>query len=443
MISTPRKMFSILIPLFILGISTSAFSQPRHFPAGTRDISIPTQAGVRSDLLANISTRVEKSIAQGSYPGAVVLVSHRGHVIYRGVFGNRRIQPDIAPMHFDTLFDLASLTKVVVTTTAVMQLIEQGKLELDTPVAKYWPAFGANGKSEVSIRELLTHTSGLIPDITDPLHPNSTPSWDGEASALTQITHLKLTNPPGTAFVYSDVNFLVLGYLVEILSGQTLDKYASEHIFKRLNMDDTGYLPAASLRDRIAPTEIIEKELRWANVHDASAHAMDGVAGNAGVFSDAADLSLFAQCLLNNGKIKDSSSKSKKKTAYLLGPLTVFKMTTPQTPTAVPELRGLGWDIDSAYTARGSLFPSRSYGHTGYTGTSLWIDPVTQTYIIILTSRTHPTPASFNQVMYDRREIANIVAASLTDISLPEQGTTGIGEIYRAYEKYTDKKTSH
>jgi CubicO group peptidase (beta-lactamase class C family) len=435
-----KKTIILLVCFAGVSAASEAISQARHFPEGTRDVSMPATAGVRSDLLDAISNRVEKSIASGMYPGAVILVSHRGHTIYRGVFGNRRLEPDVAPMRFDTIFDIASLSKVVATTPAVMQLIERGKLELDAPVSHYWPAFAANGKSEVTIRDLLTHTSGLKSDITDPVHPNDNPSWHGENSALEQIVQLKLNNPPGTAFVYSDVNFIVLGYLVEILSGKPLDKYVSDNIFKPLNMRDTTYRPAAEIQDRIAPTEIIEKKLRWGQVHDASANAMDGVAGNAGVFSDASDLALYAQCLLDNGKL--TRAKGKKKPDYLLGPLTVFKMTSVQTPVGVTEARGLGWDIDSAYTARGSFFPIRSYGHTGYTGTSLWIDPLTKTYIIILTSRTHPTLASINQIVFDRRAIANIVAASLTDITLSDQSTTGSGELSRAFARIADKKAS-
>jgi CubicO group peptidase (beta-lactamase class C family) len=443
---TPKAIFFKKSAMLLACLASVCFTcadasqAVRHFPAGTRDVTIPATNGVRSNLLSEITVRVEKSIAEGMYPGAVILVRHRGHTIYRGVFGNRRLEPDVAPMRYDTIFDIASLSKVVVTTPAIMQLIEHDKLDLDAPVARYWPAFAANGKSEVTIRQLLTHTSGLKPDITDPLHPNSHPSWHGEHSALQQIVNLKLNNPPGTVFSYSDVNFLVLGYLVEILSGKRLDKYASDNIFKPLKMYDTTYRPAAELKDRIAPTEIIERQLRWGQVHDASANAMDGIAGNAGVFSDATDLALYAQCLLDDGRL--SHAKSKTKSGYLLGPLTVSKMTSVQSPAGLTEARGLGWDIDSGYTARGTFFPVRSYGHTGYTGTSLWIDPVTQTYIIILTSRTHPTPTSINQIMFDRRAIANIVASSLTDITLSDQSTTGAGELNRAFPRLAERKAS-
>ena len=414
----------------------SAIAQSRQFPPGVRTVTIPAQSGVRSDILNNIAPLVEKSIAEGAYPGAVILASHHGHIIYRGVFGNSRIQPDIAPMHYDTIFDIASLTKVLVTAPAVMQLVEKGKLELDAPVAKYWPAFGANGKSEITIRDLLTHTSRLVADITDPKHPTSNPSWHGEASALAQIAQLKLSNVPEHTFVYSDVNFIVLGYLVEIVSGQPLNKYAEDHIFKPLNMTSTFYLPDESLRNRIAPTEIIEKQLRWGQAHDASAYAMDGVAGDAGVFSDAGDLGIYAQCMLNDGRLPHvADDTKKKKSGYLLGPLTILKMTTPQSPLNSADIRGLGWDIDSIYSSRGELFPIRSYGHTGWTGTSIWIDPVTQTYLIILTSRTHPTSPTNNALIHDRRVIADIVAASLTDVTTTAQGNTGLGELSRVYGK--------
>jgi CubicO group peptidase (beta-lactamase class C family) len=428
-----------VIALVLLLGASAANCESRHFPAGTRDVTIPTQSGIRSDLLTHITPVIEKSIADGAYPGAVILVSHRGHTIYRGVFGNRRIEPNPAAMRYDTIFDIASLTKVLVTAPAIMQLVEQGKLELDAPVAKYWPAFGINGKENITVRELLTHTSGLIPDISDPIHPSTNPSWHGETMALNQIILLKPNSAPNSRFVYSDVNFIILGHLVEILSGKPLNTYAQDNIFKPLKLKNTFYQPAFSLRDRIAPTEIIEKQLRWGKVQDGTANAMGGVAGNAGVFSSAGDLGTFAQCMLDNGRVTHSISK--KKSGYLLAPLTVLKMTTPQTPPALVDVRGLGWDIDSVYSNRGLLFPIRSYGHTGWTGTSMWIDPVTQTYLIILTSRTHPTPLAFNQIIHDRRIIADIVAASLTDVSATADANTGSGELTRAYNKLFDKKS--
>jgi len=416
-----NKLFLLIFNIFLM---SQAFSEPPHFPSGTRNVTIPATIGVRTDLLNHIAPLVEQSIAKGKYPGAVILAYHRGHLIYRGVFGSRQILPNVASMQFNTIFDVASLTKVVATTPAVMQLVEQGKLELDSPVAAYWPAFAEHGKENVTIRELLTHTSGLPADIVSPAH--------GETQILQQIAQLKLNHPAGTAYLYSDINFIVLAYLVERISGESFAVYTQHHIFKSLGMRDTSFLPNTARRNRIAPTGVVNHELRWGVVEDPMAYAMNGVSGNAGLFSTATDLGIYAQCLLNNGRLPSKNRQQKSK--YLLGPLTVLKMTTPQTSPALDRgERSLGWDMDSAYSNRGVLFPVRSFGHTGWTGTSIWIDPVTQTWLIILTSRTHPVAASNNQIVEDRRIIANMIAASIIDTPVLNQNNTGQGELARAY----------
>ncbi len=409
-------------------IATFAAAESRHFPVGTHDVYISQAGGVRPDILSHIAPVVEAAIANGDYPGAVILMGHRGRIVYRGVFGNRRIEPTIAPMRFNTLFDIASLTKVLVTTPAIMQLVEQGKIEIDAPVAEYWPAFGQNGKSRVTVRELLTHTSGLPADLPDPGD-----RIIGETATLQQIEAAHLLHAPGSKFVYSDINFITLGHLVKILSEEPLRQYAQAHIFNVLNLKDTHYLPATALHDRIAPTEIIRGKLRWGDVNDPTTYAMGGISGAAGVFSDANDLGIYAQCLLNGGRIA-GGGKKKTDSRYLLGPLTILKMTSAQTPYDLADVRGFGWDIDSRYSNRGILFPAHSFGHTGWTGTSIWIDPVTQTWLVILTSRTHPRPARINQLIEDRRTIANMVSASIRDIAVFNQNNTGIGERYRAYQ---------
>jgi serine-type D-Ala-D-Ala carboxypeptidase len=416
-------------------IATAHAAPSRHFPAGTKEIYIAKQSGVRADLLNNIAPIVQSSIAAGEYPGAVILVSHRGHIIYRGVFGNRRIMPTVAPMRFDTVFDVASLTKVIATAPAVMQLVEASKLDLDAPVARYWPAFAQNGKSTITVRELMTHTSGLEPDL-----PSDNNTITGAEEAYRQIEKLKPIHPVGSTFVYSDVNFIALGYLVERITHQSLPQYTQQHIFKLIGMKDTTFLPSNKLLDRIAPTEVVRDKLRWGQVNDPDTYIMNGVSGAAGVFSDAADISLYLQCLLNGGRV---SHGSKNTGDYILGPLTILKMTTPQTLPNLLESRGLGWDIDSPYANRGVLFPTSSFGHTGWTGTSVWVDPVTQTWIIILTSRTHPKPALFNKLISDRREIANIVAGSITDVKTTMQSNTGLGELSRAYRVPESVTTIH
>ena len=323
--------------------------------------------------LGEVDSIISQSIADGNIPGAVLLVGHDGAVVYRKAYGNRALEPRREAMTLDTIFDLASLTKVIATTTAVMQLFEQGKIRLGDPVAKYLPEFAQNGKEDITIRQLLTHYSGLPPDLD-----LKTP-WEGKDTAY-RMAFAETPSPgPGSQFTYSDINFIVLGALVERVSGESLDVYAARHIFAPLKMTRTRFTPPPSLRFKIAPTQYDENEhmLRGV-VHDPTARRMGGVAGHAGLFSTADDLGKFAQGLLNGG-------------GAILSAVTVKKMTQPEQPPAAPVLRGFGWDIDSPFsTNRGDLLPVGSFGHTGFTGTSMWIDPTTRTYIILLTNAVHP-----------------------------------------------------
>jgi uncharacterized protein YbbC (DUF1343 family)/CubicO group peptidase (beta-lactamase class C family) len=344
--------------------------------------------------LHSVDAAIEQAIHDGNIPGAVLVVGHNGHVIYRKAYGNRALEPRREPMTLDTIFDLASLTKVIAATTAVMQLVEHGKVRLNDPVAKYLPEFAQNGKDDVTIRQLLTHYSGLAPDL-DLKMP-----WEGKDTAYRMAFAETPDNPPGSRFSYSDINFIVLGALVERVSGESLDQYCERHIFSPLKMRHTRFLPPAAWRAKIAPTQYDENEhmLRGV-VHDPTARRMGGVAGHAGLFSTADDLAKFAQALLNGG-------------GGILSPLSVEKMTQPEQPPSAPVLRGFGWDIDSPFsTNRGDLLPIGSYGHTGFTGTSLWIDPTTQTYIILLTNAVHPRGKG-NAIAL-RSEVATAVAAAL------------------------------
>ena len=330
-------------------------------------------------MAAPIEEIVSKAIRSGQVPGAVVLIGVRDKIVFRRAFGHRSLLPDKRPMTADTIFDVSSLTKVIATTTALMQLTENGKLRLEGTVAEYWPEFKSNGKKSITIRELLTHYSGLRPDL------DLKPKWAGQDTALKLIVAEKPAFSPGTRFVYSDINFEILGELIKKTSGQRLDEYCSGHIFKPLGMRDTGFRPSPELYDRIAPTQyqnMTSGKMLLGEVHDPTAYRMGGVAGHAGLFSTADDLSIFARMLLSGGSLNG---------VRILGPLMVEKMTTPQSPPGKPALRGLGWDIDSPFSSnRGALFPVGSFGHTGYTGTSIWIDPVTGTYVIVLTNRVHP-----------------------------------------------------
>lgn len=349
--------------------------------------------------LAVLDPVISEAITQQQIPGAVLIVGHDGQVVYRKAYGSRAIEPRREAMTLDTVFDCASLTKVLATTPAIMQLWEQGKFRMNDPVAKYLPEFGQNGKQDITIRQLLVHYSGLALDL------DLTKPWQGKETAYRMAFEDAPKWAPGAAFIYSDVNFVVLGAMVERLSGESLDEYASKHIFVPLGMKETRFLPPPSWQSRIAPTEEDENHhmLRGV-VHDPTARRMGGVAGHAGVFSTADDLALFAQALLDGGR-------------GVLTPATIAKMTAPQQPVNGTALRGFGWDIDSPFsTNRGELLPVGGYGHTGFTGTSLWIDPATKTYIVLLTNAVHmnalPTKEKGTAVSL-RTKVATAVAAAL------------------------------
>jgi len=368
--------------------------------------------------LGNVDAIIQQAITDGNVPGAVLIVGHDGAVVYRKAYGERALEPRREPMTLDTVFDLASLTKVIATTTAVMQLVEQGIVRLNDPVAKYLPEFAQNGKDDITVRQLLTHYSGLEPDLD-----LKTP-WEGKDTAFKMAFAETPADPPGSRFVYSDINFIVLGALVERMSGETLDQYTEHHIFAPLKMTHTRFLPPQKWRAKIAPTQYDENEKMLRGVvHDPTARRMGGVAGHAGLFSTADDLAKFAQTLLNGGD-------------GILSALTVEKMTAPETPPSAQVLRGFGWDIDSPFSSnRGDLLPVGSYGHTGFTGTSIWIDPTTQTYIILLTNAVHPRGKG-NAIAL-RVKVATEMAAAL-NLSPAEKETlrwkslTGYNEAWTA-----------
>jgi uncharacterized protein YbbC (DUF1343 family)/CubicO group peptidase (beta-lactamase class C family) len=362
---------------------------------------------------ADLDHAINEAIEQGRLPGAVLLIGHDGKVVYRKAYGRRAEFPQPETMTVDTIFDLASLTKVIATTSSMMKLFEQGKFRLNDKVTQYIPEF-EGGKSDITIRNLLTHFSGLAPDV-----PLSNP-WTGYQTGI----HLACTDPPqgppGVRYVYSDINFELLGEIVHRLSGQMLSDYARQHIFLPLGMKETMFQPPASLLARIAPTERTPKNgppLRGV-VHDPTARNMGGVAGHAGLFSTADDLSRFAQMMLNGGELDG---------VRMFSPLTVKKFTEAQTPPDQPILRGLGWDIDSPHSGnRGELFPIGSYGHTGFTGTSIWIDPSTRTYVILLANAVHP--GGRPPITPLRGKVATIAAAAV-GITAPNVILTGYNEV--------------
>lgn len=369
-----------------------------------------------SGQLSAIDELVEAAIQRGDCPGAVVVVVRGDDILYRKAFGRRAVEPTSEPMTIDTIFDLASLTKPIATGTAIHKLIEQGKLKPSDFVAQYWPEFAVNGKDKITIEHCLLHTSGLTAD-------NSIKDYaNGRGDALKNIANLKLEAEPGTRFKYSDVGFIVLGELVERLSGEDLATYTNRHVFQPLKMTDTSFKPSA--RDRVAPTGKRDGKLIRGEVHDPRAFAMGGVAGHAGLFGTADDIARFSRMLLHGGELEG---------VRILSEHSVERFCKPRD---VPKgLRSLGWDVATGFTAqRGDVFPTgEGFGHTGFTGTSLWIDPPSKTAIIILTNRVHPNEKG--NVTRLRREIGTLVAQSTPGINsrrkVPEPVLTGVDVLVR------------
>lgn len=325
----------------------------------------------------NLDAVLKEAIETDQIPGAIVVVGHKDKIVFMRAYGNRALVPSRELMTLDTMFDVASLTKVVATTASIMKLVETGKVRLNDRVTAYLPEF-QNGNSEITVRQLLTHYSGMRPDL------DLEPEWSGYETGIQKALIDVPAAPPGNRFTYSDINFLLLGEIVSRCSGKSLPEYAAQQIFQPLGMTETTFIPKESLRRRIAPTEIVRPHslpLRGV-VHDPTSRYMGGVAGHAGLFSTATDLAKFAQMMLNFGQLHG---------VRIFSPLTVRAFTTPQTAPAGMALRGLGWDIDSQFSStRGDLFPLGSYGHTGFTGTSMWIDPATDSYVILLSNSVHP-----------------------------------------------------
>ena len=336
---------------------------------------------------------IEQAIGMGKCPGGVLWLESRG-VAYPKAFGARAIEPKREAMTEDTIFDAASLTKVVATTPAILLLIERGQIELDAPVSRYWPEFAANGKAAITIRHLMTHTSGLRPGLGG--------KGEGREAALEEVCAEKPTAEPGAQFRYSDINFITLGALVQMVTKRPLENFCATEIFERLGMKDTMYLPPAALSERIAPTT---RGTERGVVHDPTARRMGGVAGHAGLFTTAADLARYARMYLREGELDG---------VRVFQPATVRLMTSVQSRAEVWDWRGLGWDIDSPHAGpRGGRFSLAGFGHTGWTGTSLWIDPPSKTFIIFLANRNHPTEAG--SVIALRRVLGTLAAEALVD----------------------------
>ncbi len=342
--------------------------------------------------LEEIDAAVRLAIADNRLPGGVVWLERKGQS-YHHAFGDRATKPERVANTEDTIYDAASLTKVIATNTAVMRLMEAGKIDISAPVSKYLPKFSGGEKDQVTVRHLLTHTSGTKPGI-------SSAGWNGYEAGVEKACTEPLQSSPGKVIRYSDINFILLGDIVRVASGKPLNEYVAAEIFGPLKMKDSGYLPSEVLRPRIAPTTL---GVDVGAVHDPTARKLGGVAGHAGLFTTAADLARFARMLLNGGELEG---------ARILKDETVRLMTSVQTPSSIAGRRGLGWDIDTPYSGpRGKWFPLGSYGHTGWTGGSLWIDPFSQTFLILLSNRNHPTESG--NVLPLRTALGTLAAESV------------------------------
>jgi CubicO group peptidase (beta-lactamase class C family) len=360
--------------------------------------SSPAFAALDPGKLAQMDTAIERAISERNLPGGVLWMEHRTNQ-YHKAFGNRALVPKVEKLTEDTIFDAASMTKVLVTAPAILLLWERGQISLDAPVMTYLPPFGAHGKEAVTIRHLLTHTSGLTTGLSR-FFP-----WSGYDKAIEMACAQRLSHPAGTVFTYCDVNFIILGEVVHRVSGSLLSEFAEREIFQPLKMMDTCFLPPESKWPRIAPTERVGSEVLRGKVHDPTAQRMGGVAGHAGVFTTAADLARFARMFLQEGELDG---------VRLLKPETVRLMTSVQSPLAVMARRGLGWDIDSEYSRpRGDVFPVGSYGHTGFTGVCLWIDPFSASFWMFLSNRVHPDRSG--NIMPLQRNLATWAAEAITD----------------------------
>ena len=363
-------------------------------------VNTPKSVGMSATRLASIDRIVMRGINAGGYPGASVVIGRNGYAVYQRGFGKLGWTTSSARVTADrSIYDLASLTKVVGTTTAAMVLYDQGRLDLNAPVSTYLPAFSGGWKDSVTVRQLLTHRSGL-PSGRDLWRIARTPD---EARAAVLSTNLECK--PGQCYIYSDLGADVLGFVIEAISGESLDVFLHDKVFEPLGMNDTFFRPADSVTDRVAPTEIAPPRgypLKG-EVHDENAYALGGVAGHAGLFSTAADLSIFAQMMLNGGSFNG---------VRVLSDTTVALFTHRAAGT-----RALGWDTADGDGGSGKFLDSRAYGHTGYTGTSIWIDPDRQMFVLLLTNRVHAARARRPaKVISDvRADLADAAVASVVD----------------------------
>ncbi|MBL8181837.1 MAG: DUF1343 domain-containing protein [Blastocatellia bacterium] len=415
-----------LISVYLCLSAVNSFSQ--GLP-----VAAPQTVGMNAAKLAQIDGLVNDAIKDKKLPGAVVLVGHKGKIVYRKAFGNRSLVPTVEPMTVDTIFDVASLTKPVATATSIMIMVEQGKLRLSDTIGMYIPDIDDPQAKRVTIQQLLTHTSGYRPDF------DLGEKWTGREGMLAALKKEKLRAAPGTKFVYSDIGFIVLGEIVQRLSTKNLEDFAETNLFSKLRVGKEGFTgffvidSEQNMKDgkvskriftpmgfNVAPTENVKGQQSYLGsvyegqdgsrilrgvVHDPTAYRMNGIAGHAGLFSMADDLARYCQMLLNGGVLDGKR---------VMSPQTLAKMTSPNVVSEDGATRGLGWDINTSFSGnRGELFPLGSFGHTGFTGTGLWIDRVSQTFVVFLSNRVHPDGKG--DVGPLRAKVSTVVASAIED----------------------------
>lgn len=341
------------------------------------------EAGLNADKLAEIDGLVSTAIGEKKMPGCVVLIGRSDGIALLKAYGDKRIEPKPEPMTDDTVFDLASLTKPIATATSIMKLVEEGKISLDDPVVKHLDGFGVEGKDAITIRDLMVHRSGLIPD-------NAIADYqDGPIKARERLLALKPIAPVGAKFMYSDVNFMILGGVIERVSGSPLNDFARTQLFIPLDMQETTYLPGDTLKKRAAPTEKRNEEWIQGEVHDPRAYRLGGVAGHAGLFGTARDLAKYATDALAGLESGDSRILKQETWRTMTSPVEI--VGTNQRGQRTEDVRGLGWDMRSRYSSnRGTKFSAHAFGHGGFTGTAIWIDPDNELYVVFLSNRVHP-----------------------------------------------------
>ncbi|MEK7725458.1 MAG: exo-beta-N-acetylmuramidase NamZ domain-containing protein [Acidobacteriota bacterium] len=395
-------------------------------------VARPESVGMSWAKLNQIETLVNKDIADKKLPGAVVIVGRKGKIVYRKAFGNRSLVPTVEKMTIDTIFDVASLTKVVATSTSVMVLLDTGQLRLNDTVGKFIPEIEDKDAKSITVQQLLTHVSGYQPDF------DLREKWLGRGGMLNALYKEKLRNPPGTRFVYSDIGFIVLAEIVQRVTKKDVALFADENVFAPLGLETTGFgrvENSANVENsgdganivplfRIAPTENVKGQQNYlgskfdgtetqgnrilrGQVHDPTAFRMNGVAGHAGLFSTADDLARYCQMILNAG-ILDGTR--------ILSPATIALMTKPNVVSETGDTRGLGFDMNTSFSQnRGEFFPLGSVGHTGFTGTGIWIDSSSETFYVFLSNRVHPDGKG--DVTPLRAKVASIVASSINDLT--------------------------